>query len=109
MSEYPLEPQLAKVLLSASDFRCVNEILTIVSLLNVPMVFLRPKECTKEADMAKTKFYNDDGDHLTLMNAYNMFKVKGMSADWCYSNFINYRAMKSANDIRSQLANLLTK
>ena len=78
----------------------MNEILTIVSLLNVPIVFMRPRECAKEADHAKTKFYNEDGDHLTLLNAFNMFKAKGSSSDWCYQNFINFRSMKQAMDIR---------
>ncbi len=43
MSELPLEPQLAKVLLSSEKYNCVDHILTIVSCLNSPNVFLRPK------------------------------------------------------------------
>jgi pre-mRNA-splicing factor ATP-dependent RNA helicase DHX15/PRP43 len=44
MAEFPLEPQLSKVLLNSPRFRCSNEILSIVALLSVPNVFSRPKE-----------------------------------------------------------------
>ena len=45
MSEFPLDPMLSKVLLSAEKLKCVNEAVTIVAMINVPNVFLRPKEC----------------------------------------------------------------
>jgi pre-mRNA-splicing factor ATP-dependent RNA helicase DHX15/PRP43 len=44
MAEFPLEPQLAKVILSAKDYNIVDEMCTIVALLSVPSVFTRPKE-----------------------------------------------------------------
>lgn len=45
MSELPLDPVLAKVILSASmKYRCVDEALTIVAMLNVPSVFIRPRD-----------------------------------------------------------------
>lgn len=55
MSELPLDPQAAKMVLSAPDFGCSNEILTIVSMLSVPQVFMRPKEAAKRADEAKAQ------------------------------------------------------
>jgi len=33
------------VILSAEKYKCVNEAVSIVAMLNVPNVFLRPKEC----------------------------------------------------------------
>jgi HrpA-like RNA helicase len=45
MSEFPLDPVLAKVVLSSSNtYNCVSEALSIVAMLSVPNVFLRPKE-----------------------------------------------------------------
>ena len=44
MSELPLDPVLARVVLAASvTYHCVNEALAIVALLNVPNVFVRPR------------------------------------------------------------------
>lgn len=61
----------------------------------------------KKADFAKSKFADPDGDHFTLLNAFENFKYKQESADWCWENYINYRAMKSASKIRAQLVSQL--
>lgn len=34
MAEFPLDPQLAKMLIISPDFKCSNEILTITSMLS---------------------------------------------------------------------------
>ena len=43
------------------------------------------------------------GDHLTLLNVYHAFKQNGEASDWCYDNFLNFRALKSADSVRVQL------
>lgn len=109
MSEVPLEPQLAKTLLVSPDFGCSNEVLSIVALLSVPNVFMRPKEAAKEADEAKAQFAHADGDHLTLLNVYHAYKQSGESKDWCYDNFVNYRSIQSSDNVREQLARIMRK
>ena len=95
MSEFPLDPMLSKMMItSAQKYRCVKEMLTIVSVLSVPNIFLRPKEAQELADQAKKKFTHSDGDHLTMLNAFNAFQLKGSNADWCWENFLNFRALK---------------
>ncbi|CAG8559679.1 4594_t:CDS:2 [Acaulospora colombiana] len=73
MAEFPLDPQLSKLLISSPEFECSNEILTIVSMLSVPNVFLRPPNQRKEADAAKQLLTVPEGDHLTLLNIYNSY------------------------------------
>jgi pre-mRNA-splicing factor ATP-dependent RNA helicase DHX15/PRP43 len=109
MAEMPLEPQLAKLLLSSPAYNCSHEMLTIVALLSVPNVFMRPKEAQKAADEAKAQFAHVDGDHLTLLNAYCAFKEAGGGKDWCYDNFINFRSMESADSVRDQLDRIMRK
>lgn len=109
MSEFPLDPTLAKVLLASVKHRCVNEAATVVAMLGVPNAFLRPKECQAEADSAKARFSHEDGDHLTLLNVFNAFKLKKESQDWCYDHFVNYRGLRQANDIRDQLLSIMLK
>jgi pre-mRNA-splicing factor ATP-dependent RNA helicase DHX15/PRP43 len=110
MSEFPLDPTLSKMIIAASQqFFCMNEILTIVSLISVPNVFMRPREAMVEADQAKRKFVHQDGDHLTLLNAYNAFCLKDFNADWCWENFLNFRALNQAKNVRNQLQNMAVK
>ncbi len=83
--------------------------LSIVALLSVPNVFMRPKEAAHAADEAKAQFAHVDGDHLSLLNAYHAYKQNGESKEWCYDNFVNYRSMQSAEDVREQLARIMRK
>ncbi|KAI0037816.1 hypothetical protein FA95DRAFT_1367078 [Auriscalpium vulgare] len=72
MSEFPLDPQMSKMLIASPEFQCSQEmLLTIVAMLSVPNVWLRPNNQCKEADAAKQLLSVPDGDHLTLLNVYN--------------------------------------
>mmetsp|Transcript_1342 Transcript_1342/g.4649 ORF Transcript_1342/g.4649 Transcript_1342/m.4649 type:complete len:710 (+) Transcript_1342:121-2250(+) len=107
MSEFPLDPQTSKMLVASPQYKCSNEILSITAMLSVPNVFMRPRDAMKAADEAKARFAHIDGDHLTLLNAYHAYKSNNDDAQWCYDNFINSRAMKSADNVRSQLTRIM--
>lgn len=109
MAEFPLEPQLAKMLMSAADFTCAPEALSIVALLSVPQIFMRPKESARAADEAKKRFAHVDGDHLTLLNAYHAYKQNNDDQGWCWENFLNARSLKQADSVRSQLERIMVK
>ena len=95
MSDFPLDPLHSKIILTASQkYSCVSEAVTIVAMLNVPNIFIRPRDQKDASDSAKAKFTNNDGDHLTLLNVFTSFKQNGMDADWCWSNYLNIRALK---------------
>jgi pre-mRNA-splicing factor ATP-dependent RNA helicase DHX15/PRP43 len=74
-AEFPIEPQLAHMVLHSSDYHCTGEILSLAALLSVPSIFLRPHGSYEEADRAKVLFAHPFGDHLTLLNAYRQFKI----------------------------------
>jgi pre-mRNA-splicing factor ATP-dependent RNA helicase DHX15/PRP43 len=74
MAEFPLDPQLAKMLIVSPEFNCSNEILSLAAMLSVPNVFVRPANARKEADQAKAQFTHPDGDHLTMLNVYHAYK-----------------------------------
>lgn len=109
IAEFPLDPQLATMLVKAPKYHCANEMLSIVGMLSVPSVFMRPPEARKQADEAHGRFAHADGDHLTLLNAYHGYKGENMSADWAWTNFLSDRALRSADNVRTQLARLMQK
>ncbi|KAL0459794.1 UNVERIFIED_CONTAM: putative pre-splicing factor ATP-dependent RNA helicase DEAH3 [Sesamum latifolium] len=109
MSEFPLDPQMAKMLVVSPEFNCSNEILSISAMLSVPNCFVRPREAQKAADEAKARFGHIDGDHLTLLNVYHAYKQNKEDPQWCYENFINHRALKSADNVRQQLARIMAR
>ncbi|XP_022342523.1 putative pre-mRNA-splicing factor ATP-dependent RNA helicase PRP1 [Crassostrea virginica] len=109
MAEFPLDPQLAKMVIASCDHSCSNEILSITAMLSVPQCFVRPTEMKKTADESKMRFAHIDGDHLTLLNVYHAFKQCQEDPQWCYDNFVNYRSLKSADNVRQQLARIMDR
>ena len=61
MAEFPLDPQLSKMIVAAPEFKCSNEILSIAAMLSVPNVFTRPREAMKAADEAKVGWRGGGG------------------------------------------------
>ncbi|XP_071947736.1 putative pre-mRNA-splicing factor ATP-dependent RNA helicase PRP1 [Antedon mediterranea] len=109
MAEFPLDPQLAKMVIASAQYNCSNEILSVTAMLSVPQCFVRPNEAKKAADDAKMRFAHIDGDHLTLLNVYHAFKQSNEDPQWCYDNFIQYRSMKSSDNVRQQLARIMDR
>lgn len=105
MGEIPVDPQLAKCLISSKNYGCTAEMLTIVSFLSVPQPFVRPKDQAKSADEAKAQFSHRDGDHLTFLNLYRAYHENGCSDKWCWNNYVNNRTMRQMENVRKQLEN----
>jgi len=111
MSELPLDPQLAKLILSSPDYGCSAEIVSIVACLSVPQIFMRPRESAKAADAAKAQFSHPDSDHMTMLNAYAMYEAtpEKERKQWCWDNFINDRSMQNAFNVRNQLTGIMSR
>ncbi|KAI3487489.1 hypothetical protein L1887_48593 [Cichorium endivia] len=113
MADFPLDPQLAKMLIVSPEFKCSNEILTIAAMLSVPNVFVRPNSQKQQADAAQAEFAHPDGDHLTLLNVYHAYKTNcrdnKTAADWCWQNYLSHRALMQADNVRSQLQRLMER
>ncbi|EGC32093.1 hypothetical protein DICPUDRAFT_82061 [Dictyostelium purpureum] len=109
MAEFPLDPQLSKMLIASVDLGCSDEILTIVAMLSVQNVFYRPKEKQALADQKKAKFFSSEGDHLTLLNVYNGWKNSKFSNPWCFENFVQARSLRRAQDVKKQLITIMDR
>ncbi|XP_072951329.1 pre-mRNA-splicing factor ATP-dependent RNA helicase DEAH7-like isoform X2 [Typha angustifolia] len=107
MVEFPLDPTLAKMLLMGEQLDCINEVLTIVSMLSVPSVFFRPKDRVEESDAAREKFFVPESDHLTLLNVYQQWKANQYRGDWCNDHFLHVKGLRKAREVRSQLLDIL--
>lgn len=107
MSEFPLDPQFSKCLMVSPTYEVHEELLSIIAMLSVPNPFLRPKNDQKKADAAKSQFEHKDGDHLTLLHAFQAFKDNQSDSQWAYDNYLNFRSLKQAENVRSQLERYL--
>lgn len=109
MAEFPLEPQLSKILIASVDLGCSEEVLTIVAMLSAQNIFFRPREKQAEADQKHARFFQPEGDHLTLLAVYTAWKNNKFSNPWCHENFIHARSMRRAQDVRTQLVSIMDR
>ncbi|XP_063055878.1 pre-mRNA-splicing factor ATP-dependent RNA helicase DHX16 [Engraulis encrasicolus] len=110
MAELPVDPMLSKMILASEQYKCSEEALTIAAMLSVNnSIFYRPKDKVVHADNARQNFVVPGGDHLVLLNVYTQWVESGYSTQWCYENFIQYRSMKRARDVREQLEGLMDR
>lgn len=107
LSEFPVDPKLAKMIVASEGYGCTREILAIAAMLSVSsMLFYRPKEKSVQADKARLEFYRPGGDHMMLLAIWETWLENGYSTQWCFDHFIQFRSLKRARDVRDQLANL---
>lgn len=109
MADFPMEPQMAKMLIASVDLGCSEEILSIVAMLSGQNIFYRPKEKQAQADAKKAKFFQPEGDHLTLLTVWNGWVTSKFSQPWCMDNFIQGRSMKRVQDVRKQLMGIMDR
>lgn len=110
MVEFPLDPPLAKMLISAGEIGGAGiaiDMAIIVSMLSVPSVFFRPRERAEESDAVREKFAVPESDHLTLLNVYNQWMSHSFSDSWCTAHFIHSKAMKKAKEVLDQLCQIM--
>ncbi|QDZ17912.1 DEAH-box nuclear pre-mRNA splicing factor [Chloropicon primus] len=109
MAEFPLEPALSKMLMASVDLGCSEEIVTVVAMLSAQNIFFRPREKQAQADQRHAKFFQPEGDHITLYTVYEAWKRNNFSNAWCHENFIHARSMKRAQDVRKQLLMIMDR
>ncbi|KAH9986719.1 P-loop containing nucleoside triphosphate hydrolase protein [Russula vinacea] len=107
MAEFPVDPMLSKAIIASEDYSCTDEILTIVSMLSESAtLFYRPKDKRLHADQARQNFVRAGGDHFTLLNVWEQWADTNYSQQFCYEQFLQYKSLCRARDIRDQLAGL---
>ena len=109
MADFPMDAPMAKMLIASVDLGCSEEVLSIVAMLSIQNVFYRPKDKQAQADAKRAKFFQPEGDHLTLLTVYNAWVSSHYSMPWCMDNFIQGRSLRRAQDVRKQLLGIMDR
>lgn len=85
MSQLPLDPIYAHLLLQSAKFECVSEILTVVAMLSAENIFYRPGGrggedggLAAKGAAAHRRFSSYEGDLPTLANVYNAWRKEAI-------------------------------
>jgi HrpA-like RNA helicase len=110
MSLFPLEPKFTKVLLAAAQRKCLDAALSIVSVMTSGNWKLRDKSNNFIADSKQKKFSDSNGcDLMTIVNVVRAFTKSNNKFSFCKSNFINFRTLNVAQNVKRQLIRILQK
>ncbi|XP_060931654.1 ATP-dependent RNA helicase DQX1 [Limanda limanda] len=110
MSELPLEPSLAKALIAACEYDCVDELLTIAAMLTAPSCFMAVESSREEAAVAHWRsLMHTEGDHMTLINIYTTFTEHNRDESWCTTNFLSPASLRRAAVIRAELLEVMQR
>ncbi|XP_062269325.1 ATP-dependent RNA helicase DQX1 [Platichthys flesus] len=110
MSELPLEPSLAKALIAACEYDCVDELLTIAAMLTAPSCFMAVESSREEAAVTHWRsLMHPEGDHMTLINIYKAFTEHNRDESWCTTNFLSPASLRLAAVIRAELLEVMQR
>jgi ATP-dependent RNA helicase DDX35 len=111
MADMPVEPRLAKCILSSLEMGCSEEILTIAAMCSVDYPFVTIRSRNKEAKQrlieCSAELSVPISDHLTLLNIYSQYETAGHNFSWCDSMCLQSRVMARAREVRERLHGML--
>ncbi|UKK01277.1 DEAD-box family helicase [Theileria orientalis] len=111
MVQFPLEPPLSKIIITSIDLGCLDELLTVVSVLSSPNIYLVENTVNSEREntssLEREKFMVPESDHLSLLNIYNNWKNNGYSQSFCNQYKLQYKSLKRSREIKTQLQDII--
>ena len=109
LAQFPVDPRLAKMLLSAVDFGSVYEVMIIVSALSIQDPRERPTEKQQASDEKHRRFADKKSDFLAFLNLWNYVQeqqkelTKNQFRRQCQKDFLNYLRIREWQDIYQQI------
>lgn len=109
MAKLPLDPRLAKIIITAQRYGCVAEALIIASALSIQDPRERPANKQQAADQQHQLFHDKQSDFLAFVNLwYAADQVRKDQSNsqfkqWCKQHYLSERRMREWRDVHSQL------
>lgn len=109
LAQIPVDPRLAKMILSAVNFGCVYEMMIIVSALSIQDPRERPQEKQQASDEKHRRFADKKSDFLAFLNLWRYLQEqqKALSKNQfrrqCQKDFLNYLRIREWQDIYHQI------
>lgn len=105
LSRLPLDVHMAKFLLIATLFKCLDPALTIAAALNSKSPFITPFGREAEADRSKASFKTGDSDFFSIANAYNAWRravAQNYGRQFCAKAFLSQQTLMQIEELRQQ-------
>ncbi|MYW01273.1 ATP-dependent RNA helicase HrpA [Streptomyces sp. SID3343] len=109
LSQLPVDPRLARMILEAERNGVVREVLIIASALSIQDPRERPADQQQHADQMHARFADKESDFLAYLNLWNYIKEQrdelssSRFRKMCKSEFLHYLRIREWQDLHSQL------
>lgn len=109
LSQLPVDPRLAKMLLSAVSQGALHEVMIIVAALSIQDPRERPQEKQQASDEKHRRFADKKSDFLAFLNLWRYLQEqqkelsKNQFRRQCQKDFLNYLRIREWQDIYHQI------
>lgn len=109
LSQLPVDPRLARMVIEADRNGCVREVMVIASALSIQDPRERPAEKQTQADQQHARFKDETSDFLAFLNLWRYIreqqKERGSSSfrRMCKQEYLNFLRIREWQDIYAQL------
>ena len=109
LAQLPVDPRLAKMLISAINLGCVYEVMIIVSALSIQDPRERPTDKQQASDEKHRRFADKKSDFLAFLNLWHYVQeqqkalTKNQFRRQCQKDFLNYLRIREWQDIYQQI------
>ncbi|WP_326611558.1 ATP-dependent RNA helicase HrpA [Streptomyces scopuliridis] len=109
LSQLPVDPRLARMVIEADRNGCVREVMVIAAALSIQDPRERPADKQAQADQQHARFKDETSDFLAFINLWRYIREqqKTLSSSafrrMCKSEYLNFLRIREWQDIYSQL------
>lgn len=109
LTQLPVDPRFARMLIAAQEMQCVREVLIIVSALSVQDPRERPAEKQQAADQSHRRFQIENSDFLAYVSLWDYFEnlrqelSQNQLRKQCKKEFLSYLRLREWRDVHHQL------
>ncbi len=111
LAKLPIDPRIARMIVSAKEFGCLNEILIIASGLSVQDPRERPIDKQEAVSQAHSDFSDERSDFLGYVEMWSWFEeaVRHKQSNRklvqeCHARFLSYLRLREWRELHGQLA-----
>ncbi|MEU1123884.1 ATP-dependent RNA helicase HrpA [Streptomyces sp. NPDC005899] len=109
LSQLPVDPRLARMVVEADRNGCVREVMVIAAALSIQDPRERPADKQTQADQNHARFKDETSDFLAFLNLWRYIreqqKERGSSSfrRMCKQEYLNFLRIREWQDIYAQL------
>ncbi|MEU2246004.1 ATP-dependent RNA helicase HrpA [Streptomyces sp. NPDC019224] len=109
LSQLPVDPRLARMVVEADRNGCVREVMVIAAALSIQDPRERPSDKQTQADQQHARFKDETSDFLAFLNLWRYIreqqKERGSSSfrRMCKQEYLNFLRIREWQDIYAQL------